>query len=71
MCNGLCPKCLYIRELTKHHVYPRRFYGNHKNSPLLHLCRSCHDNIEKVIDPHIKLSKGAYLQLTREFLLEE
>lgn len=71
MCNGLCPKCLYVRELTRHHVYPRRFYGNHKNSPILHLCREDHDKIEKLIPMNDKLSKMDYLQLTREFLLEE
>ena len=66
--NGLCPACLYVRELTRHHIYPRRFFGNYKNSPILHLCRSCHDEIEKDIDQNVQLRKSDYLQIAREFL---
>ena len=65
---GLCPACLYLRELTKHHIYPVRFFGRPKNSPILHLCRSCHDEVEKMIDRDIQLRKSDYLQIAREFL---
>lgn len=70
MCYGVCPKCLYLRDLTKHHIYPRRFFGVWKNSPILHLCRACHDLIETLLPANEKLRKQDYLQITREFLLE-
>lgn len=65
---GLCPKCLYLRDLTRHHVYPARFFGRSKNSPILHLCRSCHDALERIIPQHVQLHKDDYIQLTQEFL---
>ncbi len=65
---GLCPSCLYLRDLTKHHIYPVRFFGRPKNSPIMWLCRSCHDEIEKIIPQHELLHKRDYLQLSREFL---
>ena len=70
MCNrwGLCPACLYLRDLTKHHIYPRRFFGTPQNSPILHLCRGCHDKLELLIPRDEKLSKQDYLQICREFL---
>lgn len=67
---GLCPSCLYLRELTKHHIYPVRFFGRPKNSPILHICRSCHDNVEKLIPVDMQLTKRDYLQIAREFLGE-
>ncbi len=73
MCNerwGLCPKCLYLRTLTRHHIYPRRFFGTPKNSPILHLCRDCHDRIELLIPKEDVLTKRDYLQIAREFLGE-
>ena len=65
---GLCPQCLYLRELTRHHIYPVRFFGNPKNSPILYLCRACHDEIEKLIPRDEELPKREYLQIAREFL---
>lgn len=72
MCErrGMCPVCLYLRDLTRHHIYPRRFFGTPKNSPVLHLCRSCHNRIEELLPRHDKLTKREYLQITREFLGE-
>jgi 5-methylcytosine-specific restriction endonuclease McrA len=70
MCNGLCPRCLYIRELTRHHIFPRRFFGDWKNSPIMFLCRTCHDKIEKLIPENEKLHKDDYLQIAREFLTQ-
>lgn len=68
---GLCCKCLYLRDLTKHHVYPRRFFGNSPNSPILFLCRGCHDSIEINIPKDVVLHKDDYLQIAREFLASE
>ena len=68
---GLCSKCLYLRDLTKHHLYPRRFFGDHPNSPILFLCRGCHDLIENLIPKEDVLNKEDYLQIAREFLALE
>ena len=73
MCNtghyGLCPKCLYLRDLTKHHIYPKRFFGRHSNTAILLLCRSCHDLLETNIPQDDILHKEDYLQIAREFLI--
>lgn len=75
MCSGghygLCPRCNHLRDLTKHHLYPVRFFGRSPNSPILFLCRSCHDGIERLIPEHEQLNKEDYLQIAREFLTPE
>ena len=68
MCYGLCPACKYLRELTRHHIYPRRFFGKNQNSPILHLCRACHDLIEEEIPLEERLSKREYMQIAVDFL---
>jgi hypothetical protein len=47
--NGICPKCLTLKPLTKHHVLPKRHFGCGDRSPILFLCRECHDLIELLI----------------------
>lgn len=67
--TGLCPRCLRIRGLSKHHVFPRRFFGNgNGNQSILLLCGECHDEIERVIPRSFRLSKEQYLELHRQFL---
>ena len=43
----ICPACLEQKEMTKHHVYPKRHFG--KNAMIFELCRACHDKLEKYI----------------------
>jgi hypothetical protein len=71
MCKILCPKCLEITQGTKHHIFPKRFFGNGDSTPLLYLCRHCHSELEKIIPQFQQLEKEDYLQLTREFLTIE
>lgn len=66
MCKILCGKCKEIRPGTKHHIFPRRFYGG--IGAILWLCRKCHDALEKLIPQHTPLQKDEYIQLAREFL---
>lgn len=66
MCKILCPKCLEIKPGTKHHVYPQRFF--YGEGPILHLCRKCHDAIERIIPQNVELHPDDYVQLTQEFL---
>ncbi len=40
---GFCSKCKELRELTRHHSTPQRRYPSNRNSPLVYLCRPCHD----------------------------
>lgn len=68
MCVVLCPKCLQIREGSKHHILPRRFFTPNNNSPLLFLCRDCHDEIEKLIPQHERLDRDEYFLIAEEFL---
>jgi hypothetical protein len=69
MCGTIyCPKCRRVREGTRHHVLPKRFFGDSPHAPILYLCRDCHDLIEKEIPLHYKLEREDYFQLTAEFL---
>ena len=63
--QGFCPKCCGVRELTKHHVYPKRF--RRKNNTILLLCRDCHDEIEKIL-PFEKLEFDTYVAITSFWL---
>lgn len=65
---GICPRCMYLRDLTKHHIYPRRFFGKLLNAPILFLCRTCHDLLETNIPQDMVLHKDDYLLIVREFL---
>ena len=67
---GLCPKCLELKELTKHHIFPRRFFKKDKRPAILHLCRSCHDKLEMRIPYKEKMYKSEYIAITQEFLNE-
>ena len=50
MCIGICPKCGEMKKLTKHHVLPKRHFGNGKKNPeRLLICRECHDDLERLI----------------------
>jgi len=48
-----CLKCKTSeaqKEITKHHIFPKRFFGNGKrNNHHIRLCRSCHDELERLI----------------------
>jgi hypothetical protein len=66
----MCAKCLKIRESSKHHLLPRRFFGSNENSPLLFLCRDCHTALEKLIPQHHKLERDEYFLIAVEFLRE-
>ena len=65
MDEKLCPKCLEMKTLTKHHIYPKRFF---RNSPIFWLCRECHDDLEMGIPYKPKLQKSFYLEILVNFL---
>ena len=65
---GLCPKCLEMKHLTKHHIYPKKYFKG-SNPPLFFICRLCHDALERLI-PYRKLSKQTYVQILTDFIRE-
>ena len=67
----LCPKCLQLEFQTRHHIYPKRFFGDGPNAPLLHLCDNCHKGIEALIPRDTQLEPEDYLQIAREYLYPE
>ena len=67
MIAGYCPKCGLVKRLTKHHIYPQRFFG--KEGPTKLLCRDCHDELELIIPDLIKLSKRRYWEIYYDFLM--
>jgi hypothetical protein len=60
-----------VKPLTRHHLLPRRFYGSDPSSPILHICRKCHDEIEEIIPQYQKLPDEEYFAIAREFLKGE
>ena len=69
---GFCPRGMHIRVLSKHHVFPKRFFGNgNGNRSLLLLCLECHEEIERIIPYSFRLSKEQYVELHRYFIRGE
>jgi 5-methylcytosine-specific restriction endonuclease McrA len=68
---GLCAKCLELKNLTKHHILPRRFFRKQKRPPVILLCRRCHDEIELLIPFRRKMCKDFYISLIKEFIRRE
>ena len=63
-----CPKCRERRKMTLHHIRPKRFYGKKGNHMTFLLCRSCHDDLERLIPQHRRLTKDQYIIITLRFL---
>jgi hypothetical protein len=47
--KGICPCCLNYRNLTYHHIFPKRNYGRNGNNSTITLCKWCHESLERVI----------------------
>jgi hypothetical protein len=67
---GLCPKCLEMKNLTFHHIFPLRFFKNKRNGAILMLCRDCHTELEFLIPQKPRLSKEEYIKICINFLKE-
>ena len=65
---SMCPKCLEMKHLTKHHIYPKRYY---KGSPIIRICRECHDELEQHIPVREKFKKRFYVEILQFFLSKE
>ena len=64
---GICPKCKRPKKLTRHHVYPKRFFRK-KRPTVLYLCRKCHDKLELQIPVYPKQERVFYLKTAIEFI---
>ena len=66
---GSCPKCGKVCYLSRHHIYPRRFFNTAKdNKKILLICRKCHDELELSIPKHQKLPRWQYIEIVKSFL---
>lgn len=64
---GMCPKCLKMKSLTKHHIYPKAFFQQRKNPGILMICEECHQEFNKLV-PLVKLEKSFYERILAAFL---
>jgi len=65
---GVCPKCEEFKTLTRHHIFPRRWFGRgRRNGHYLYICRECHDELEGLI-PYHKKKRGFYVEVVECFL---
>ena len=68
---GLCPRCLELKQLTRHHIYPKRWFKKDHEQPICYLCRDCHNDIEYILwcrEKGKKLKKHVYLNILISFL---
>jgi len=64
---GVCPKCTQNSLLTRHHIKPKRFFGNN-NQEILMICRNCHNDLEKLIPQKEKMQDSFYITIVDLFL---
>jgi hypothetical protein len=66
-----CLKCGQARALTKHHVFPQRYFPRDPRPLLIYICRKpCHDELESLI-PKEECTKDEYLRITYDFIGEK
>lgn len=62
--GNVCPKCEERVDLTDHHIFPQRHFGNGKNNNvILEICRPCHDKLEDRIPKDEKPKEFYVIQL--------
>ena len=65
---GMCPRCFQMKTLTRHHIYPRRFFGSKSNRASIMLCRTCHNELELIIPIHEQKEKHWYVKILANWL---
>jgi len=63
----VCPKCKQYKPMTRHHIYPKCFYGKEKNDTVFLLCRDCHTELEKNI-PSFRMPHSFYPNVVLAFI---
>ena len=64
-----CPKCgkpWTEVQKTRHHIFPRQFYG--ENDHIIPLCSGCHQSLETRIPHKRKLADTTYRLIVNNFL---
>lgn len=57
--RGKCPACQEVKTLERHHILPRRWYGNGRaNDHVVCVCTECHQTIERTISVAEKRVRG-------------
>ena len=67
----VCAKCGSPDHLTRHHIYPRQFFKGtpNNNKKIAVLCETHHEQLEKHIPHHQKLSRRFYETTLAKFLI--
>lgn len=70
MREDICPKCKLRKPMTKHHIYPQRFFGTTKegNTLTIEFCQECHALLESFIPLHGRRPREFYEQMVDIFL---
>ena len=64
-----CPRCHEIKPVSRHHIFPVRFFGNgHRNNEKIALCWDCHMELEDMIPVDEEMPRSFYRQIVEEFL---
>jgi hypothetical protein len=63
---AVCEKCEELKKRTKHHVFPKRWFG--RKGIKINLCRDCHDKIEKIIPKYQRMPKKWYSDINSVWL---
>jgi len=70
--NGnICPACLTLytnvieHQKTEHHIYPKRFFKGRGGK--IEMCRTCHNELEKLIPQKTQLAKERYWSILKRF----
>jgi len=62
---GECPKCHQRKQLTVHHILPKRFF---RSDETILICRECHDDLEMMIPVKERLDEVKYYYILDAFL---
>lgn len=65
---AVCPKCMQVRSLTKHHLTPKRFFHKKNNQNIIYICEECHKEIEAIIPRFRKLFKEEYFDIHKKWI---
>jgi hypothetical protein len=67
MAEGICVKCMLIRNIERHHVLPRKWFKRY-NVSVITLCSECHREIHELIPCFKRLSKRQYFGIHRQWI---
>lgn len=70
--QGTCTACQKVARLERHHITPRRFFGNgNHNHNIVLLCSGCHRDIEALIPQEQVKPRYWYFAIVAKFIKEK